>query len=343
MEVAAGEKTPVFSDLNQDGHQDLILTEDSKDRLVIFLGDGDGNLTSAAYFPAGRSPTHVTAVDINADGNKDLVVANHETSYLTLLLGNGGGGYEQAANSPLTIDVDPHPHMVVAPDVDGDGHVDLVVDHRAGRGLLIIKALGKGVFDTPGTVIGMGGDPYLGMAVGDINGDGQVDLVTPNESEVSIALNTSSEETTFSLVDPVAVASPFAVALVDLDADGFLDLVTASGGSATNVEVFKGDGGGQFSSLGSPLRAAGGAKSIAIGDINGDSVDDALITSWSSDALVVLGGSAPFDEIHIPLERIENPWGLAISDLNEDGIDDFVICDGIRPIAQLYLSESADE
>lgn len=340
VEVAAGEKTPVFSDLNQDGHQDLVLTEDSKDRIVVFLGDGEGRLKKAGYFTAGRNPTSVAAVDINADSKIDLVVANHETNYLTLLVGDGHGGFAQAANSPLTINVDPHPHVVMSPDIDGDGHVDLVVDHRAGHGLLIVKGLGKGLFDTPGALIGMDGDPYLGMAIEDINRDGHLDLVTPNQGEVGIALNTGSEETTFNLVDPVAVASPFAVALADLDADGVLDLIAASDSSATNVEIFKGNGGGQFASLGSPLRAAGGAKNIATGDINGDSVDDALITSWSSGALAVLGGLAPFETVHMPLEGTENPWGLAISDINEDGIDDFVICEGVRPIARLYLSES---
>lgn len=343
FEVGAGEKAFAFGDFNQDDHQDLIVTDSSKHHLVVFLGDGEGKLKSTARFPAGRNPTDVTVADIDADGKIDLVVANHETSYLTLLLGDGRGGFSQASNSPLSIDVDPHPHSVMVQDIDGDRHVDLIVDHRAGRGLLIIKGLGKGAFDTPGAVVDMGGDPYLGMAIGDVNGDGRIDLATPNPDEVGIALNTSSEDMTFALVEPVAAASPFAIALADLDADGILDLVVASDGAATTIKIFKGDGRGGFAELGPPLRMAGGAKSIAVGDINGDGVDDTLVTSWSSDALVILGGSASLETVRIPLGGIENPWGLAISDINEDGMDDFVIADGVRPVANVYLSRSSDK
>jgi hypothetical protein len=56
-----------------------------------------------------------------------------------------------------------------------------------------------------------------------------------------------------------------------------------------------------------------------------------------------LGGSASLETVRIPLGGIENPWGLAISDINEDGMDDFVIADGVRPVANVYLSRSSDK
>ncbi len=337
LEVGAGEPAVAFADLDNDGHQDLVVTNSADHDLIVFQGDGHGRLTGRGRFPAGQNPTDVFAADMNGDGVIDLVVANHETSYLTLLTGDGHGGYQPASNSPLTIDVDPHPHAVRAEDLDADGHVDLIVDHRAGRGLLVLKGLGQGAFETPGKVVDVGGDPYLGFATGDVNNDGRLDLITPNPDEVGAVLSVGSSGSEFVRAPSVPAASPFGVGLADLDGDGKLDVIAASDGRSSLVEVFLGNGQGEFRE-GAAFRIAAGAKSIAVGDINGDGVEDALVTSWSSDALVVLGGTAGFQTVRLALREIENPWGLAVVDLNEDGRDDFVIGDGTSSLATVYLS-----
>ncbi len=339
LEVGEGEPAMTFADLDNDGHQDLVVTNGADDDLIVFLGDGLGGLTRLGRFPAGQNPTDVAAADIDGDGVIDLVVANHETSYLTLLAGDGHGGYRAASNSPLTIDVDPHPHTIRAEDLDGDGHVDLMVDHRARGGLLVLRGLGQGAFETPGTVVDVGGDPYLGLATADVNDDGRLDLVTPNQDEVGVVLSVGSSGTEFVRAAPVPAVSPFGVALADLNRDGMLDVIAASDGDASLVEIFLGNGQGAFNEAADePFRMAEGAKRIAVGDINGDGVEDALISSWSSDVLVVLGGVAAFQTVRLQLRGIENPWGLAVVDLNEDGKDDFVIADGVSSLATVYLS-----
>ncbi len=334
-EVGEGEPAVAFADLDNDGHQDLVVASSSRNDLTILRGDGHGGLTIVGRVPAGENPTDVTAADINGDGIIDLAVANHETSYLTLLVGDGHGGFHPASNSPLTINVEPHPHAVRVEDLDGDGHVDLIVDHRARGGLLVLRGLGQGAFDTPGTVVGVGGDPYLGLAAGDLNGDSRLDLVTPNPDEVGVLLSTGSSGMGFRRAPPVGAASPFGVALADFDGDGLLDLIAASDGGASLAEIFLGDGRGGFREAGTaPFRMAAGAKNIAVGDVNGDGVGDALVSSWNSDLLVVLGASYQAFRLH----GIENPWGLAVVDLNQDGKDDLVIADGVRSLVTVYLS-----
>ena len=44
---------------------------------------------------------------------------------------------------------------------------------------------------------------------------------------------------------------------------------------------------------------AAGAKNIAVGDIDGDGVEDALVSSWSSDVLIVLGGQGAFKTVRL--------------------------------------------
>lgn len=339
LEVGKGESAVAFADFDGDGHADLVVTDRSEHDLVVLLGDGQGGLTSVGRFPAGQNPTDAAAADINGDGAVDLVVANHETSYLTLLYGDGRGAFESAPNSPLTVDVDPHPHAVRARDLDGDGNVDLIVDHRGRRGLLSLRGLGEGAFEAPGTVIGVGGDPYLGLDLGDVNGDGWIDLVTPNPTEVGVLLNAGVGRIAFNSATSLAATSPFAVALTDINGDDTLDVIAASDGAASHVQIFLGDGRGTFREAGDAVFGmAAGAKNIAVGDINGDGFGDALISSWSADALIVLGGPSKFRTVRPQLQDVENPWGLAVVDLNEDGKGDFVIADGVRTLATVYLS-----
>lgn len=339
LEVGHGESAIAFADFDSDGHADLVITDRAEHDLVVLLGDGEGGLTSVGRFPAGQNPTDVAAADINGDEAVDLVVANHETSYLTLLRGDGRGAFASAPNSPLTVDVDPHPHAVRARDLDGDGNVDLVIDDRGRRSLLSLRGLGGGAFEAPGTVIGVGGDPYLGLDLGDVNNDGRIDLVTPNPTEVGVLLNAGGGHISFNPAPSLAATSPFAVALTDINGDDALDVIAASDGAASHVQIFLGDGHGTFPEAGDAVFGmAAGAKSVAVGDINGDGFEDALISSWSSDALIVLGGPTKLRTVRPHLQDVENPWGLAVVDLNEDGKGDFVIADGVRSLTTVYLS-----
>ena len=325
------------ADLDRDGHKDLVISLDGNE-LAILLGDGKGGLTGAGQVAAGENPTDLALADLNADGNVDVVVANHDTDYLTILLGDGTGAFQPAPNSPLTIDVSPHPHVVRATDLDGDGHLDLVVDHRNGQGLLLLRGSGDGEFESPGTLIEVGGDPYLGLAIGDLNGDGQPDFVTPNPREVGVVLSAGQERLEFSRASPVPAPAPFAVELADMNGDALLDLIAASDEASNLVQLFWGDGHGNFREAeDSPFRFAAGAKIITSGDFNGDGMADAAVASYvASDVLLLLGGPAAIRTALLP--GGVNPWSLIAVDLNEDGKDDLVIADDASQRVTLYLS-----
>jgi len=338
IEVGEGESTIAISDVNADSHSDVVISNLSDNNLIVFLGDGDGNLSNSGYFHAGEQPTDLTTADINNDGFNDLVIANHETSYLTILNGDGLGGFQQAPNSPLSVNVKSHPHTVRLQNLDGDENADLIVDSRAHNGLLILKGLGNNFFKMPGKLFEVGTDPYRGFATGDVNNDGLVNIATPNQNEIGLFLNLKSENILFGKKNSVVSESPFAVELADINGDGAIDLIKASEGGL--VEIIPGNGLGEFlTEKKSFIRMNSGAKQIAIGDINGDNITDVLISSWSSEVLAIIGGRRNFNTMHFRNESIPNTWGLAIADLNEDGKCDFIIADGNNNLASVYISQ----
>lgn len=343
LEVGRG-ATLGAGDLDGDGHADVVASADRDDEgsfLVVLRGDGRGGLVPAARFDAGPHPAEIAIADVDGDGRVDVVAANHETRHLTLLSGDGTGGF--AGRRTIDVDVAPHVHVPVARDLDGDGLVDLAVDDRHGEGVLFLRGEGGGRF-APGRLFDAGGDPYRGMAAGELNGDGQLDIVTPNPHEVGVLLSRGDASYELRRTAPVPARSPFNVGLVDLDADGNLDLVSASGEGTDIVQVYRGDGAGGFEEMDmSPLQAVPGPKRVVTGDFDGDGIGDAAVSGWESGSLLLLFGGAGGPRANsAEVSSSGNAWGLVAVDLNEDGRDDLAVADGDGPLLTILLSIDPD-
>ncbi|MDX1569623.1 MAG: VCBS repeat-containing protein [Xanthomonadales bacterium] len=333
--VGEGQKEAVAGDIDGDGRAELVVAGNGQLAIAKWQ---DGRLVVETRFAAGPDPTGPALGDIDGDGRVDIAVANHDTRLVSLFRGDGSGGFDPFPGSPLTIDVDPHPHAVLLADLDADGDLDLVVDHRNRGGLLVLRNRGDGTFQQPGVFVDGGGDPYRGMVVGDLNGDGLLDLVTPNPRSVGVMLATDPERLTFSRDEITTAAGPFSVALADLNGDGALDIIAALDEGSRQIQVLIGDGQGRFQeAVGSPFDLASGGKMIAVGDFNGDRIDDAATVGWSAPhALVLVGDHRSLRTVQ--LEAGENAWGPAAGDFNGDGIDDLAIPDAAGSEAMIHLS-----
>ncbi len=342
QEIAAsnGEKTFLTGDFNHDGHIDLIVAEETQDRIVVFVNNGAGELQSTAQFPAGAQPSWMAPVDFDTDGVADLAIINHEANTITLLRGNGDASFEPADPARFPIETEPHSHVIAAADMNNDGAIDLIIDSRDHLGVYVLPGGAEGEFDAPGQSVDVGGAPYLGFAVVDINHDGLPDIITPNRNDVSVLLNRSSTELSFEQVSPIPFQSPFAVGAADMNGDNEIDLVIAGAGEEPGIVVLKGNGEGQFAHAASAQMSAG-AKLVATGDVNGDGTMDAAITSWNAQVTLVIGADTPYF-VPLPLEGMRNPWGVTMADFDGDKRDEIVVGDASGERVLIYSVTSAD-
>ncbi len=221
-------------DFNGDGNLDLAVANAADDTITILLGKGDGTFTPALVSPAtGLTPSGLAIGDFNGDGKLDLAVANFDTAAINILLGNGDGTFTPAP-SPAA----PASDALVTGDFNGDGKLDLAVSSRGNDILTILLGNGDGTF-TPvvgccGTSLGL--THTLAMAIGDFNGDGNLDLVLAVQNLESLYPadyievflgngNGGFTPTDFSLLLP---NDAYSFAVGDFNGDGMLDLATAS-------------------------------------------------------------------------------------------------------------------
>jgi FG-GAP-like repeat len=183
----------------------------------------------------------------------------------------------------------------------------------------------SGCFGGDGT-FGPGTDFHAGFdaanpATGDLDGDGDLDLVVANYGATAISVLYGAGDGSFSLPSSYSVFQTVrSVSLVDVDADGALDAVV----SANGLPVLMGTGNGLF---GTPTALAPGhnADGVVSGDLNGDSVIDLVFQEGSSGKLGVLlglGGGAFGPPVDYGLGVSRS--GVELADLDGDGSLDLI-------------------
>jgi hypothetical protein len=320
-----------IADVNGDGKLDILTANSRSNDVIVLLGDGRAGFRPApgSPFAAGPHPHLLALGDVNGDQKLDLAVTEHDSNEVRLFFGSGDGRFRVAPGSPFATGTGkPHNHGLSFADVNADGKLDIVTSNQNAKSVSALLGDGKGSFTaSAGSPFSAGGSPYP-HAIGDINGDGAPDIITPNVQENTMGVLLGDGKGGFRMAPgaPIRVAfRPYHSALADVNGDGHLDAVL-SHDDITLLSVLLGDGNGGFSAArGSPvdLRARGGM--ILLRDANGDGLLDIIISSINGVHVLLgdgRGGFAPAPGSPFPAGR--GPWSLGADDLNGDGKLDIV-------------------
>jgi len=341
------------ADFNNDKFIDLAVTSETDSSVTILLGNGKGSFKEAKGSPffAGPLPNDIAIKDFNKDGYPDLAFANHENKFLTVLLGNGKGSFIAAPKSPFPVKGIPHTHGIATGDFNRDGRADLVTDSWGNDQVEVLFGDSVELFKTPGVFYKVGKRPYQRVRVADINQDGADDILTTNTegNNVTVLLADGRGGFDEGPGSPYPCGdAPFGIALGDINADGKPDLAIinspgsmAEGKGKNGLSILLGAGKGRFTTMkGSPYEAGKIPNRVAIGDIDGDGVNDIITSDNDSNKIYLfLMNKNGTVLLQSPIAVGNHPKGIAIADLNFDGNADIVVCNQLDDDISIIISK----
>lgn len=258
----------------------------SGSRIATLKGAGDGSFAPASnvgFVPDGAGRGSLALGDLNGDGLPDLVAGtgNGPTSpFLATLANKGDGTWGNAVTYMPPPSMPSYPVAVRLADVDGDCKLDVIALDIGRASVIVYRGNGDGTLGEP-TVIAYapnpGGDLSLaGMEVGDLDKDGDIDIVVgagaqPTTGVLGKIVVLTNVAGAFTPHDIVNAGQPQGVALGDVDGDSNIDIVVADTG-ASMVEVLAGHGDGTFAEA--RRFSTGSVADVLLADLDHDGLAD---------------------------------------------------------------------
>ncbi|MBT1699033.1 VCBS repeat-containing protein [Fulvivirgaceae bacterium PWU4] len=318
-----------LGDFNKDGNLDVVVCSQSNVNFSLLTGDGTGNLAAPVSFAAGDVPEGIAIGDMNKDNNLDVLVSNRGTpADLRIYAGNGAGGFAAPTVIPITnigdvtvadFNKDSNPDFAVfvngnvqvwsgngsgttftltqtitsagsdddidVADLNNDGAMDI---HTSST---YIMNNGTGTFTTPVALINPPGEE---MTTGDVNNDGNLDLVQTdyNAHYPNTRIYLGDGTGTFTMLAKFETyIYALGLQVLDVNNDGKMDIVgVGTDGSLRRADILIGDGTGYFDSVIKYPTAANPVDMVK-GDFNEDGKIDVALCHYAggSNVSVYLG------------------------------------------------------
>lgn len=274
LKSGPGPRRIACGDIDQDGRPDLAVCNGKTQGVTLFRNLGSGAFSLWEDIPSEPEPFVVALVDLNGDGWLDMLAACVPVGILDVYINDRTGKFLPR----VKYEVDNGCQSFAVVDVNGDRALDVVLGIFSGATIMLGK--GDGTFPTkiPQKTEGA----IISVAVGDVTGDGIPDMLVDG-----VRLLAGLGDGRFGKVTDCGVRGS-QVALVDLDGNGSLDLVTTGSipdGSRCLITALN-DGKGMFRPVGRQ-RTGNHMAPITIVDVNGDGRSDVVVSSVHESQVLV--------------------------------------------------------
>lgn len=225
---SAGDFSPTgiaIGDFNGDGKPDIAVNGVGIDHIAVLLGDGSGGFTpTSVALPEGAAAgSSIAAADLNGDGHPDLVVGTEDYGFLTAL-NDGSGGFSTTDMAQYSVNGG-SASMIKVADVNNDGHPDVMAADSGGVATFLGSDSGALTYS---------GDNFgaaTQFAVGDFNGDGNVDYAMANPDMGTVSVQTGNGDGTFTSAGQFpsyGLSYDGGIVAADLNGDGEDDVAVAN-------------------------------------------------------------------------------------------------------------------
>lgn len=236
-------ESAAIADLNADGASDLLVADAIivNGRALLYLQD---NVHAGSFLPptslqTGGGSVAVVLKDLNGDGLNDIVLSVYDRIIVHYQL--PGGGFD----APMTLASGHAISSLAIADIDGDGRADIVATGAGnapaggtgGANVTILRQVSLGSFQANSVAVA---DGAIGVALGDLNGDGITDIATVSlvyqsltrPSYVTVLLQSATDRGQFSVAS--VYEGPLSAGFIgigDANGDGLNDIILNDGPS----------------------------------------------------------------------------------------------------------------
>jgi gliding motility-associated-like protein len=247
--------------------------------------------SSKVDFGSASAPQNIVVGDINLDGKNDLILGNMNGNSISVLRNTSTIGVLTGSTFATKVDfaTSTSTRLISVGDMDGDGRLDIIAPCYSGGVVSVLRnttAYASSTINfatkTDFNIAGQG----FNSAVGDLDGDGKLDMVicNYNTGNISVFRNTSSvgNISFSSRADYTTGSTPVSVDIADYDGDGKPEVIVANAGAGT-LSIFRNiSTSGTITLLTKYDISIANPTCVKLWDLDGDNKRDVVITNGTS-------------------------------------------------------------
>ncbi|MFX1566989.1 MAG: FG-GAP-like repeat-containing protein [Promethearchaeota archaeon] len=326
-------------DINNDGFNDIITTNQADNTISIFLW----NSTYFDWNPeitkdVGYSPESVSIGDANNDGLNDMAISSLDNIVTLFLWNTSSKNWDKFMKT-----VGDDPECVIIGDANNDGQNDIITANMGDYDISILLWNTTIKDWTPQIRKHTGYVPYNAF-LGDVNNDGFNDIITANygiDNNMSIFLWNSTSKSWDDRMTKYAGNFPFCVFVEDTNNNGLNDMVVSSLDGTAFIYCWN----DTIKNWNKPLiRTIGTSpRSIFIQDVNNDNYNDIVSANYHDDNVSILLWNNLIgdwnDIFTISVGR--EPLFIFVEDVNNDGSNDIITANSDDNSISILLSNTS--